>query len=200
MPSTAEESTSESSGLSRSRLNAEIQRLKERIQRGEEVNRALRENNQLLQENNNACTAENLRLQERNKEKLKLGPPEQFNRTASKLRGFLIQAQAYHLFHKDLLVTETQRILNTRSYLTGPALVWYKPILKDLLDYDSIDQRRQETIDIFQKYSTFEERLIGMFSNKDEVRNPKQQIENLKQRKSASHYTTEFRQLVARTN
>ncbi len=191
-PTEVEDAGEGSSGPTKEQLQKELQRLQAEFDRGVREYGA-------LEKLNAACADENSLLRERNKAKLKLNPPERFDGTASKLRGFLVQARAYHMFHKDLMTTAPQKVLNTGSYLTGPALVWYEPILKDYLD-NKTDQQNDETVEIFQKYSAFEEHLTGMFGNKDEVRNAEQQIENLKQRKSASHYATEFRQLVARTS
>ncbi len=75
---------------------------------------------------------------------------------------------------------------------------WYEPYLYDHLEND-MDDQRAATQFIFQKYENFEDRLKAMFENRDEVRNVEQQIENLRQRGSATEYATKFQQLVAKT-
>ncbi|XDG04636.1 hypothetical protein ABKA04_004251 [Annulohypoxylon sp. FPYF3050] len=113
--------------------------------------------------------------------------------------GFLVQARIFLLFHRDSIKAEERKVLTIAQCLTGRALDWFTPIMKEFLS-GSKDEASTETIEIFNSYDTFEKKLKGMFGDPDQKRTAERQLGQLRQTKSTAAYATDFRRLAARTD
>lgn len=131
-------------------------------------------------------------------EYLKVDTPGPFDGTTGKLRGFLTQLKTYHKFFPVRLHSGTDKVLHAGTCLTGAALQWFEPILRDYLEKDN-ENREGETKTIFATFRGFEKAITGAFGDVDETRMAIQKIQELRQRGSASDYAATFRQLSTRT-
>jgi hypothetical protein len=129
---------------------------------------------------------------------LKIDVPGPFDGTTGQLQGFLTQLKTYHKFYPVRLQGNREKVLHAGTCLTGAALSWFEPILRDYIEKDK-DSRDQETTNIFASFANFEKAIRGAFGNVDEVRIAIQKIQQLKQRGSAADYAAMFRQLSSKT-
>ncbi|KID64679.1 uncharacterized protein G6M90_00g111990 [Metarhizium brunneum] len=91
------------------------------------------------------------------------------------------------------------KVLHAGGYITGVALAWFKPIIRDYLNKEK-DDRKEETNTIFKSYNKFEKAIKKAFGTVDEARATKYYINGLKQKGSASDYAARFRQLASQLN
>ncbi|KAM3548270.1 hypothetical protein MY1884_009252 [Beauveria asiatica] len=85
----------------------------------------------------------------------KFPKPDAFDGTKGNIRTFLTQAKAY-LKVNESIAEEPTKILYISNLLTGKAIEWWEPTLRDYLDNK---EPEDETIRIFRKYRNFEEDL-----------------------------------------
>ncbi len=131
-------------------------------------------------------------------EYLKVDTPGPFDGTTSKLRGFLTQLKTYHKFYPVRLSGHREKVLHAGTCLTGTALQWFEPILRDYLEHDN-DDREAETKTIFATFKGFEDAITNAFGNVDETRMAIEKIQELKQKGSAADYAATFRQISSQT-
>ena len=93
---------------------------------------------------------------------VKTRPPEPFNSTWSKLRGFLTQLELYMQIHREKLVHKADKVLFATTYLTRPAFDWFEPVV---WDYQENSTARQEDTmqEIFDDFKKFKKHLQGTF-------------------------------------
>jgi transposase InsO family protein len=127
---------------------------------------------------------------------VKIRPPEPFNGTRSKLRGFLTQLDMYIQMNREKLVNEADKVLFATTYLTGPAFDWFEPFVRDYQEHTE-DLQDDETKDIFASYAKFKKRLEGTFGDVDKARNAERQLWRLKQVGSVGDYASKFQQIIS---
>ncbi len=124
----------------------------------------------------------------------KFPKPEPFDGTKGDVRTFLTQAKAY-LRVNTTIANPAAKILCIGNLLTGKAMEWWEPTLRDYLDNESPED---ETERIFTNYDNFEEVLQTTFGDPDEIRTATRKLKALKQTGSAQHYAREFRRIATR--
>ncbi|RYP29367.1 hypothetical protein DL766_005424 [Monosporascus sp. MC13-8B] len=67
------------------------------------------------------------------------------------------------------------RILAVATFLTGDALDWFEPVMRNYLENSKADQEKN-TKTLFFNYVNFEEKLKANFENPDKERTAAQQI------------------------
>ncbi|KAM3549491.1 hypothetical protein MY1884_008715 [Beauveria asiatica] len=113
----------------------------------------------------------------------KFPKPDTFNGTKGNIRTFLTQAKAYLKVNKSI-AKEPTKILYISNLLTGKAIKWWEPTLRDYLDNK---EPKDKTIRIFKKYKNFKEVLQTAFRDPDKVRTATHKLKALKQTRSAQH-------------
>lgn len=131
-------------------------------------------------------------------ETLKLSPPGPYNGSAGGLQEFLTQLRTYHKFFPGKLSDDTNKVLHAATCLTGPALSWFEPTLRDYLGNGASNQD-DLTQEIFEDYKNFEKALGAAFGTVDEARAAIQRLQEMKQRSSTSDYAATFRQISSKT-
>lgn len=112
------------------------------------------------------------------------------------LQGFLTQLKAYHRFYPNKLTDVQAKVLHAGGCMTGTALAWFEPIMRDYLNNTGDDQD-DETKEIFTDYEKFEKAIKKTFGSTDEVRTAIIHMDQLKQKGSASDYAARFRQVTS---
>lgn len=128
--------------------------------------------------------------------RFKIDNPEKFDGSKGKLRGFLTQMKAYHLYYHLDLPGESDKVLCAASFLAGDALAWFEPTMRDYLE-NTPDDRDTETNKVFGHYKEFEKALKSAFGDPDEGRANERRLQGLRQKGSASKYAAEFRQVAS---
>ncbi|KAM3516549.1 hypothetical protein MY4038_010368, partial [Beauveria bassiana] len=123
----------------------------------------------------------------------KFPKPDAFDGTKGDVRTFLTQAKAY-LRVNATIVNPAAKILCIGNLLTGKAMEWWEPTLRDYLDNETPED---ETARIFADYENFEEQLEITFGDPDKLRTATRKLKVMKQTGSAQHYAREFRRVVA---
>lgn len=123
----------------------------------------------------------------------KFPKPDAFDGTKGNIRTFLTQAKAY-LKVNESIAEESTKILCIGNLLTGKAMDWWEPTLRDYLDNKKPED---ETTRIFKRYKNFEEVLQTAFGDPDEVRTATRKLKALKQTGSAQHLIREFRRIAS---
>lgn len=130
---------------------------------------------------------------------IKTRPPEPFDGTRSKLRGFLTQLELYMQVNREKLGYEADKVLFTTTYLTGPAFNWFEPIVRDY--QENVTERQDDTTqEIFASFQKFKEHLQGTFGDIDTERKAERNLKRLRQHKSAQLYASEFLQISSHTS
>lgn len=123
----------------------------------------------------------------------KFPKPEPFDGTKGDVRTFLTQAKAY-LRVNTTISNPAAKILCIGNLLTGKAMEWWEPTLRDYLDNETPED---ETARIFIDYDNFEELLQTSFGDPDEIRTATRKLKALKQTGSAQHLVREFRRIAS---
>ncbi|KAI6781552.1 Zinc knuckle [Emericellopsis cladophorae] len=124
--------------------------------------------------------------------------PGPFDSTTKDLQGFLTQVRAYQQYFPSILRTEEDKVRHAAGCLSGAALAWFEPTLRDFVTH-VYQHRKQDTKDIFAYYYNFKEALKATFGTIDKERLAENQLEALKQKGSASDYSALFVQIASRT-
>jgi hypothetical protein len=132
------------------------------------------------------------------RKRVKLSAPKEFNGQQAALAGFLIQMQTYFDFYKDQFASEYEKVTYAGTRLTDKALTWYEPILKD--HYENGDEASDFTKKVLNSYTEFTKALSRVFGEKDETRRAQERLTHLRQTKSASAYAALFKQDALRSN
>ncbi|QLI66783.1 uncharacterized protein G6M90_00g034210 [Metarhizium brunneum] len=83
------------------------------------------------------------------------------------LQGFLTQLRAYHRFYPNKLTDVQVKVLHAGGYMTGTALAWFEPIMRDYLT-NAGDDQEDEIKEIFADYKKFEKAIKKTFGSTDE--------------------------------
>ncbi|QLI65428.1 uncharacterized protein G6M90_00g004290 [Metarhizium brunneum] len=125
--------------------------------------------------------------------------PGPYNGSPGALQGFLTQLRAYHQQFPNKMEESSVKVLHAGGYMTGVALVWFEPIMRDYLNKEK-DDHEEETNTIFKSYNEFEKAIKKAFRTVNEARAAEYYINGLKQKGSASDYAARFQQLASQLN
>ena len=117
------------------------------------------------------------------------------------VRAFTTQARAKLLHHTGTLKTQDEKVRHVAGFLTGEALEWFEPILRNRLETreKDDDRRDEETTKTFASLNHFFKRLQDTFGNPDEQRTAERELQALRQVGSAAQYAAKFRQVSSKT-
>ena len=107
-----------------------------------------------------------------------------------------MQLQVYFTFQRgDLLLTSKQPLFAT-TYMRGNAQKWIKPYVVKYLSGEGVDEGIDAWMESFARFKIKIKRILGL-SNKDKV--AIRMIQSVKQKQSASEYTTQFKHYLVMT-
>jgi len=134
--------------------------------------------------------------------KYKYPLPEPFDGSPEKLQPFLTAERGYQR-NNNMRGTEARichaiALLKDKEGDNGGPASWMQPIYKDYLENGEAD-RDQETNEIFESYTNFEEALTAMFGNPNEEEDAEENLMDLQQMGSALKYTVKFRTIASKT-
>ena len=124
-------------------------------------------------------------------QQLKIEKSDQFDKIKKKLRQWLTQmnvhfsAQFYQLEMKD------NRIMLVISYLTDKTADWIQFYINK--KFHSEEEKNK----MFSSYKKFVKKIVTIFESVNSKKETECKLKHLKQKKSASNYTAEFRQIVS---
>lgn len=131
-------------------------------------------------------------------EVLKPKAPGPFSGAAGTLQPFLTQLRAYFMYFPVQFKNEETKVHFAAGCLSGPALAWFEPTLRDYVGNAVTGTCKLETARIFGNYHEFEKAIHQTFGTVDEERDAENKLNNLRQRGSASEYASAFRQIVSK--
>lgn len=117
---------------------------------------------------------------------------DEFSREKGTLKLFLTQMRLYLRNEQDNLPYKHDKVCAAATFLQREVYDQFDLYLTDQLQ-NAEDDRRAETTKMFKDYENFENALKNTFGDIDETRTAERQIEALRQRNSATRYTSEFR-------
>jgi Retrotransposon gag protein/Zinc knuckle len=136
---------------------------------------------------------------EKKKTKLKLPKADTFHGARHKLQGFLTLMNLYIENEVERLQTDIDKIKYVGTSLRDEAYSWYEPYLRDFTENEP-ENRKAETIDLFESYRNFKTKITEVFGDPEAVRAAERKIERLRQERSVAIYTSRFRQIVSLLN
>ena len=84
------------------------------------------------------------------------------------------------------------------THIKGKAAMWMQLYVEDFLTSPTTHGTREETKALFKDWESFKEEIGRIFGEVDAKNQAEKAITRLKQTKSVSKYTAEFKQLQAR--
>ncbi len=129
-------------------------------------------------------------------EVLKPNQPEKFDGNPQMLQPFLTQMRAYFNYFPTTIRTNLQKVTYAASRLTGSALQWFEPTLREHVNL-GLGAGKHVT-DVMNDYDLFEQTLVQVFGIADEERQVETQLSRLKQTRSVAEYAARFRQLASK--
>jgi len=112
----------------------------------------------------------------------KISLPEKFDGTRNKFRGWLNSIRLMFALQPGRYPTDIIKIQTIGTYLTGTAQAWMAPLVERqdhaLLDFDAFINQMQ-----------------AVFGDTDRTRSAESKLERLRQTRSATEYSADFRQL-----
>jgi hypothetical protein len=128
--------------------------------------------------------------------KPKMAAPEKYDGSREELRTFLTNVDLYCEFNE--VPTEQDKILMASTYMKGKASNWMQPYVDDYLLDVKQNGTKDETRAIFASWTEFKQEMGRIFGEVDAKNQAEKRITHLRQTKSVSAYTAEFKQLQAR--
>lgn len=129
---------------------------------------------------------------------LKIPMPDTFDGTRAKLKAFKTQVGLYIQFNSAYFQNDMDKIMFMITFFRGPAFDWVDPHYTEYRERPPTS-RNVATRALFESFATFQEKLTMVFGNIDEKRNAEREIQNLRQRASATEYLAKFQRLATRT-
>lgn len=127
----------------------------------------------------------------------KMAPPEKYEGGRMELPAFLTNMDLY--CYKHNVPNDQDKILTANLHMKGKAANWMQPYVEDYLkNVNNITLMRTDTKNLFTSWSNFVEEMKRIFGEVDAENQAEKAITRLKQTKSVSHYTAEFKQLQSR--
>ncbi len=126
----------------------------------------------------------------------KVGRPPRFDRTRrEELQGFITQLRSYFQFHLNEFSAKYEKVLFAATYLEGQALEWFEPTQREFLE-KGLTKQSPKTNTIFTAFASFEDALVKVFGVHNKRARAEQDLNNLRQTKSAIEYASRFQQLA----
>ena len=133
---------------------------------------------------------------ERPKPPPKMATPEKYDGGRTELRTFLTTIELYCEFHGP--ADDQGKILMASMHMKGKAASWMQPFVDDYLKNPLTGGTKKETQTLFTSWTNFKEEMGRIFGEVDDQNQAERAITRLKQTKSVSSYTAEFKQLQSR--
>ncbi len=122
--------------------------------------------------------------------------PEKYEGDRSELRSFLTNIDLYCTYNE--VPTEQEKILTASMHMKGKAANWMQPYVDDYLQDIERLGTKTDTQVIFTSWESFKREMGRIFGEVDEEHQAERAITRLRQTKSVSAYTAEFKQLQAK--
>jgi hypothetical protein len=129
-----------------------------------------------------------------NPSRVKYNKPQEYKGERETLQAFLTQMNLHLRVNKIPLASD--QVCLAATFLKDKAFDWFNPTMRDWMDNDEEDQR-PETRRMFSSYANFEKEIRNTFGDIDEKGTAERQLGVLRQRGSASKYTSEFQQVAS---
>jgi ferritin-like metal-binding protein YciE len=127
----------------------------------------------------------------------KMATPEKYEGGRAELPAFLTNMDLY--CYKHDVPNDQDKILTANLHMKGKAANWMQPYVEDYLrNVNNIALMRTDTKNLFTSWSNFVDEMKRIFGEVDAENQAEKAITHLKQKKSVSSYTAEFKQLQAR--
>ena len=131
-----------------------------------------------------------------NERGISVAKPDLFYGDRDKVDDWLMQLQVYFTFQRgDRLPTSKQPLFAT-TYMRGNAQKWIKPYVVKYLSGEGVEEGIDAWMESFARFKVEVKRILGP-SNKDKV--AIRMIQSVKQKRSASEYTTQFKRYSVMT-
>jgi hypothetical protein len=128
--------------------------------------------------------------------KPKISTPEKYEGGRNELRAFLTNIDLYCGFNG--VPNEQEKILMASMHMKGRAAAWMQPYVEDYVEHQVTRGSKEETRKLFNSWPSFKEEMGRIFGEVDAENQAEKSITRLKQTKSVSSYTSEFKQLQAK--
>jgi Retrotransposon gag protein len=128
----------------------------------------------------------------------KMAPPDLYYGDRKKFREFLNQVQLNFMFHPQTVDISVKKIMYAATFLRSAVFDWFEPYMKNQLKNG--EDAYAETLQMFQNFSNFKVKLNQIYENTDTVKKAERDLQKLRQKKSASRYTSKFHQLASRVS
>jgi len=126
----------------------------------------------------------------------KMAAPEKYEGGRIELPAFLTNMDLYCLKHN--VPNDQEKILTASLHMKGKAATWLQPYVADYLKHPTLSAMKPGTRDLFTSWKNFTDEMERMFGAVDAEDQAEKAITRLKQTKSVSAYTAEFKQLQSR--
>jgi len=129
-------------------------------------------------------------------QRTKVAKPDLFYGERKKLQMFISQLELYFFFNAPDFPDEDRKVMFAATYLRGTAAQWFEPYLRDRMQ-KTPEERRPETNEVFNGFSTFMAKMKQNSGDLNEVRKATCTVMTIRQKTSVAAYTTEFQQAAA---
>ena len=116
--------------------------------------------------------------------------PDLFYGDCDKVDNWLMQLQVYFTFQESNWLPANRQPLFATTYMRGNTQKWIKPYVIKYLSGEGADDSIDAWMESYAKFKVEVKRILGL-SNKDKV--AIRMIQSVKQKQSASEYTTQFK-------
>ena len=136
---------------------------------------------------------------------LKIPLPPEFTGKRSEAGSFLIQVELYIGFNNTRFKSETEKILWTTALFRESAAEWAQGYLSDYLGHVGpggalTDAMDSETVKFLGSWQGFKKKFNMVFGDPNKARTAELNLRRVRQKGSATHYTTEFQKWSNSTN
>lgn len=128
--------------------------------------------------------------------KPKVATPEKYEGGRTELRAFLTNIDLYCELND--VPDDQEKILTATMHMKGRAANWAQPYVEDYLKSRGTGGEKQDTQNLFRSWNNFKEEMGRIFGEIDAESQAEKAITHLRQTKSVSAYTAEFKQLQSR--
>ena len=129
---------------------------------------------------------------------MKIPTPTKFSGRRGTLSEYINQVELYMAFHAKSFTEASNRNLFYLSYLEGDAASALRPQLEEYIASRDPTKMDDDVTKITNDREYVKNQLLALFRDDTEQRRLERQIANLRQRASASEYTSKFRSISTR--
>jgi hypothetical protein len=123
----------------------------------------------------------------------KMANPEKYEGGRTELPAFLTNMDLFCLRNK--VPNDQEKILTVSMHMEGKAATWIQPYVENYLEKTDAASMKPDTRKLFANWGSFKEEVFGEVDAENQAENA---ITRLRQTKSVSAYTAEFKQLQSR--